>query len=236
VWHWRDWDPADAQPPRAGKPEVRWCHVPCLVQGVRHPLVEVLAAKAVNLMPGGLHLCGVGAVLSLASSAVRTRRAQAWMRRSRQGWVGAPMALGRGFYSRGERWACTRAAHLRHPVFQSDASPHRVVVKVSAGAGIRHGRWGDGRVERMKRRLSHWQWATRRVTRPAGAPARTPVGRVWIGCAEQRFASRRMKNKFRGRGWAEFSASAPPNSVYGPLGGRVVMLLTLEVLAYHLIL
>jgi hypothetical protein len=82
IWHWRVWDPTDAQPPRAGQPEVWRRHVPCLVQGARHPLVELLAAKAVHLMPGGLHLCGMGAVLSWESSAARTRRAQAWMRQS----------------------------------------------------------------------------------------------------------------------------------------------------------
>jgi hypothetical protein len=37
--HRRDWDPARAQPPRPGAPEVGRRHVPRLVQGVHLPLV-----------------------------------------------------------------------------------------------------------------------------------------------------------------------------------------------------
>jgi hypothetical protein len=59
VWHWRDWDPAGAQPPSVGAPKVRCRHVLGLVQKACFPLMEVLAAKAVRLM-ARLHLGSVG--------------------------------------------------------------------------------------------------------------------------------------------------------------------------------
>jgi hypothetical protein len=59
VGHRRDRDPTGAQPPGAGAPEVRRCHVPRLVQEARLPLVEVTEAEVIRLV-AGLHLVGVG--------------------------------------------------------------------------------------------------------------------------------------------------------------------------------
>jgi hypothetical protein len=39
--------------------EVRRRHVPCLLQGARLPIMEVLVAEVVCLVAGRLHLCGV---------------------------------------------------------------------------------------------------------------------------------------------------------------------------------
>jgi hypothetical protein len=58
VRHWRDWDPASAEPPCVGEAEVRWRHVPFLVQGARLPLLEVAMAEVVGLLSDGLMASG----------------------------------------------------------------------------------------------------------------------------------------------------------------------------------
>jgi hypothetical protein len=138
----RDWDPAPAQPPRPGAPEVGRRHVPRLVQGAHLPLMEVATVEAVRLVACEFHLGGVG------------RRWLVWLRWKlcaavRMGGNGA----GGAFYSHSERWALNgwRALTLARALKRRLAAAGQSCRLCSYSLREARRR-GDWRVETTKRR------------------------------------------------------------------------------------